>query len=84
MTRTPNGFHALPDRGSDPGRRSENPARLLRGAAMEAAALTEAFDMAEAHRPDAIALSADITGDMGLDMFLHLVDALSIALRCLR
>jgi hypothetical protein len=63
----------------DPGRRSENRGAFPR-APMEAATLSEAFDVAEAHRPDAIALSADITGDMGLDMFLHLVDALSIAL----
>jgi hypothetical protein len=64
----------------DPGRRSRIVARLPAGAALEAASLTEAFHVSEAHRPDAIALSADITGDMGLDMFLHLVDALSIAL----
>jgi hypothetical protein len=31
------------------------------------------------NRPDAIALSADITGENGLDMFLHLIDALGIA-----
>jgi two-component system chemotaxis response regulator CheB len=64
----------------DPGRRSRIVARLPARAALEAATLTEAFHVSEAHRPDAIALSADITGDMGLDMFLHLVDALSIAL----
>jgi two-component system chemotaxis response regulator CheB len=64
----------------DPGRRSRIVARLPARAALEAATLTEAFHVSEEHRPDAIALSADITGDMGLDMFLHLVDALSIAL----
>jgi two-component system chemotaxis response regulator CheB len=65
---------------SDPVRRGRIIAARGPGVAMEAASLSEAFDMAEAHRPDAVALSADITGEAGLDMFLHLVDALSIAL----
>jgi DNA-binding NarL/FixJ family response regulator len=64
----------------DPVRRSGIVARLPAGAALEAASLTEAFHVSEANRPDAIALAADITGDNGLDMFLHLIDALSIAL----
>jgi two-component system chemotaxis response regulator CheB len=46
---------------------------------MEAACLSEAFDVAEAQGPDAIALSAGIAGEQGFDMFLHLVDALSVA-----
>jgi hypothetical protein len=70
----------LPDRGSRSGAAFGESWRLPARAALEAATLTEAFHVSEAHRPDAIALSADITGDMGLDMFLHLVDALSIAL----
>jgi hypothetical protein len=49
----------------DPVRRSRIVARLPARAALEAASLTEAFHVSEEHRPDAIALSADITGDNG-------------------
>ncbi len=63
----------------DPQRRGRIMAQAPTGAAIEAASLSEAFDLAESQRPDAIALCADITGDAGLDMFLHLVDALSIS-----
>ena len=63
----------------DQTRRGRIMAHAPAGAAIEAASLSEAFDLAESQRPDAIALCADITGDAGLDMFLHLVDALSIS-----
>jgi two-component system, chemotaxis family, protein-glutamate methylesterase/glutaminase len=63
----------------DPVRRGRIMAHAPAGAAIEAASLSEAFDLAESQRPDAIALCTDISGDAGLDMFLHLVDALSIS-----
>jgi two-component system chemotaxis response regulator CheB len=64
----------------DPHRRERIAASGRSGTTIEAASLSEAFDMAEAHRPDAIALSTDIGVDAGFDMFLHLIDALGISL----
>lgn len=64
---------------ADPARRARIVAKTGGGAAIEAASLSEAFDLAEAQSPDAVALSAEIAGEPGLDMFLHLVDALSVA-----
>lgn len=64
----------------DGARRGRILARAGTRLAIEAASLSEAFDLAESQRPDAIALAAEVTGEAGLDMFLHLVDALSIAL----
>jgi len=63
----------------DASRRARILAKLPAGVAIEAASMSEAFDLAEAERPSAIAISAEITGEAGLDMFLHLVDALSIS-----
>jgi len=64
---------------SDPSRRGRIMAHFAAGTSIEAASLSEAFDLAESQRPDAIALCADITGDAGFDMFLHMIDALSIS-----
>ncbi len=45
---------------------------------LEAAFLSEAFDLTEAERPDIIALAVEVAREPGFDMFLHLIDALSI------
>jgi two-component system chemotaxis response regulator CheB len=72
--------HAILLADPDPVRRAHIMSRTAGGSVIAAASMSEAFDLAEAQRPGAIALSADITGDPGFDMFLHLVDALSITL----
>lgn len=41
--------------------------------------MSEAFDLAESTQPHAIAMASELSGDQGLAMFLHLVDALSVA-----
>lgn len=39
--------------------------------------MSEAFDLAESTQPHGIAMAAELSGDPGLGMFLHLIDALS-------
>jgi two-component system chemotaxis response regulator CheB len=53
---------------------------LLQGiTAIEAGSMSEAFDLAESTRPHAVALAAELSGDPGLGMFLHLMNARSVA-----
>jgi two-component system chemotaxis response regulator CheB len=63
----------------DPVRRRHILALLNGITVIEAASMSEAFDLAESTQPHAIALAADLSGDPGLGMFLHLIDALSVA-----
>jgi two-component system chemotaxis response regulator CheB len=63
----------------DPERRRHILAKLSGIAVIEAASMSEAFDLAERTQPHAIAMAVDLSGDPGLGMFLHLIDALSVA-----
>jgi two-component system chemotaxis response regulator CheB len=62
----------------DPVRRRHILSRINGVTAIEAASLSEAFDLAERLQPHAIALAAELSDDPGLGVFLHLVDALSV------
>jgi len=62
----------------DPARRRQILTRFDDITEIEAASLSEAFELAEKTRPHAVALAAELSGDRGLGMFLHLMDALSI------
>ncbi|MDG4649237.1 chemotaxis protein CheB [Roseibacterium sp. SDUM158017] len=61
----------------DPARRGRLLTQFRGAGAIEAASLAEAFDLAESQEPDAIIMAVELSGDPGLPMFLHLVDALS-------
>lgn len=60
----------------DHARRDRIVGHLSGAQVIAAASLAEAFDLAESQGPDAIALATDLSGEPGLGMFLHLVDAL--------
>jgi two-component system, chemotaxis family, protein-glutamate methylesterase/glutaminase len=62
----------------DPARRQRILSQLDGAEAIEAASLSEAFDLAESQQPNGIALAVELSGDIGLSMFLRLVDALSV------
>jgi two-component system, chemotaxis family, protein-glutamate methylesterase/glutaminase len=63
----------------DAARRRHLLAHLQGITAIEAASLSEAFDLAESQQPNAVALAVELSGDVGLSMFLRLVDALSVS-----
>lgn len=42
--------------------------------------MSEAFDLAETMQPNSIAISADLSGDAGLGMFLHLIESISVGI----
>lgn len=78
MTKAPRKSHRLLIADPDPARRRKLLSELPGVLGIEAASMSEAFDLAEAQQPDSIALAVDLSGDPGLAMFLRLVDALSV------
>jgi two-component system chemotaxis response regulator CheB len=64
----------------DPTRRHHIMSRLDNVTVIEAASMTQAFDLSESMQPHAVALSAELSGDAGLGMFLHLIDARSVSI----
>lgn len=78
MTNSPSRPHRLLIADPDPARRRKLLSDLPDVRGIEAASMSEAFDLAEAQQPDSIALAVDLSGDPGLAMFLRLVDALSV------
>lgn len=78
MTKAPSKPHRLLIADPDPSRRRKLLADLPHVRGIEAASMSEAFDLAEAQQPDSIALAVDLSGDPGLAMFLRLTDALSV------
>lgn len=62
----------------DPVRRQRLVSQMQGIEAIEAASLSEAFDLAESRQPNGIALAVEMSGDIGIAMFLRLVDALSV------
>jgi two-component system chemotaxis response regulator CheB len=64
----------------DAARRNRILSELQDVSVIEAASLSEAFDKAEAYEPNSVALAAELVGQPGLGMFLHLADVLSVEL----